>query len=106
MAYQEALEVLRDQPACRRPSKSGCEAFAAIGTLDFDTKGAQNVDAPAGTGFPVFLILGHGRGDLAVYQPMATVHIVVVAARAGALGDEGADMLDGGKAACGGSWIG
>lgn len=87
------------QPASWRTSESCSETFGAIRSLQLNTEGAQDIDTPTRSGFPVLFILGHGRRDFAVYQPVAAVDIVVVPARPRTLGDEGTDMFDGGESA-------
>lgn len=98
-ANQEALKVLGDKPARRRPTKASGEALGAVRSLDLDAKGAQHVDAPGSARLAVFLVARHGGGDFGVDEPMAALDIVVVAARANALDQEGLDLLDGGELA-------
>lgn len=102
---QKPLEVLGDQPARWRSSEASGEALGAIGRLDFDAEGAQHVDSPAGSGFPILLVLGHGSGNLAIDQPVAALDIVVVTTRANTVDDKGADGLDGGEGASGGGSV-
>lgn len=96
---QKTLKVFCDQPACWRPSKTSCETFCSIGGLNLHAERAKHINAPACARLPVLFVLGHGRGDFAVNQPVAAVDVVVVAAGTRPLRDESADMLDGRKAA-------
>lgn len=98
LAYEEPLEVLCNQPACRWSAEASCESFGAVRSFKFHTERTQHVDAPACPGFPILLILRHRSRNFAVYQPMASMHIVIVSTRAWTLCDEGANMFDGRKA--------
>lgn len=108
LANQEALKVLSDQPACWRSSEASSKALGAISGLELDTKGPQDIDTPASSRLAVIFILAHGRGNLAVNEPVPASNVVVVAAAAGTLCNKCPDMLDGGKGAgrarfCGGN---
>jgi hypothetical protein len=83
-----------DLPACWWATETSRETLCAICSLKLNAERPENIDAPARPRLPVLLVLRHGSRDLAVNQPVAAVHIVVVTARSGALGKEGAHMLD------------
>lgn len=56
-ANQESLKVLVDEPAARRTAEARREAHGSVAGLDLDQKGAQDIDAPAGSGFAVLFPL-------------------------------------------------
>lgn len=67
--------MLVGKPASRGTTETGGETLGAICGLNLNTERAQDVDSPGSTRASVLRPLGHGSGDVAVDEPVATFHL-------------------------------
>lgn len=112
--------MLVSEPASRGATKTGGETLSAVRGLNLNAERAQDIDSPRSARTAVLRPLGHGSGDVAVDEPVATFdlqrtlifdflhlgqfyslsgvsYIVIITAGADTINDEGADLLDAGK---------
>src|SRR5674476_203644 len=85
-ALQEARQVLLDDPGTDLAGGCDAEAHAAIGGLNLNDKGAQDVDTKAAAAVCISRVLRHRGGDVVV-DPVVPLLVVVVGAAFGCHGE-------------------